>query len=198
MDGAALLELGDLAVGDPGDLLQFPLRQPGAGSDLTAQPGREALPELPGVVVEEDGSGVVVGGRVEGGTELGRAVQVVLATPARTAGGAVVDRAEGRCGEGGEDAGVLADGGGDVPAVVPGEPGPDQVVGVPGVRPGAGRAAGGAAVAAGDPEPGAGFVLGGVPVQDLPEVLSLATLQPVMWIGSEQPPVRRIWSSQRA
>lgn len=81
--------------------------------------------------------------------------------------GSVVDRAEGRGGEGCEDAGVIADGGGDVAAVVSGQARADEVVGVSGVRPGAGGAAGGAAVSAGEAEASAGLVLGGVVVQGL-------------------------------
>src|SRR5690606_7581782 len=81
--------------------------------------------------------------------------------------GAVVDRAERGGREGEEDAGIVADGGGDVAAFVPGEARPDEVVGVARVGPGAGRAAGCAAVAAGDAQASARLALGGVAVQDL-------------------------------
>jgi hypothetical protein len=59
-----------------------------------------------------------------------------------------VDRTEGGCGEGGEDARVGGDGVRD--ALAAGQPGPDELVGVGAVDLGAWRAAGGAAGLAGD------------------------------------------------
>ncbi|CAM5249382.1 hypothetical protein STANM309S_05338 [Streptomyces tanashiensis] len=143
MNGTPLLELGDLPVRDPGDRLQLPLREAGRGGDLPAEAVREPLPELPGVVVEEDGGGVVVRVGVERRAEGGVVFGVAGAAAAGPGAGAVVDRAEGRGGEGEEDAGVIADGGGDAPGAVSGEAGADEVVRVTRVGPGAGGAAGG-------------------------------------------------------
>src|SRR5690606_7757538 len=78
-----------------------------------------------------------------------------------------VNRAERGRGEGGEDARVVAYGGGDVAAVVSGEASADQVVGVARVGPGTGGAAGGTAVAAGDAETPARLIRGRVAVQGL-------------------------------
>jgi hypothetical protein len=49
------------------------LGESGAGGDLAAEPGGEALPQLTGVVVEQDRARVVVGARVESRAE-GRVV----------------------------------------------------------------------------------------------------------------------------
>ena len=73
-----------------------------------------------------------------------------------------VDRAEGGCGEGDEDARVVGDGGGD--ALAAGEPGADELVGVGAVDLGAGRSAGGAADLAGNRQDTAGLVDSGVAV----------------------------------
>lgn len=80
--------------------------------------------------------------------------------------GTVVDGSETGGGEGGEDAGVIADGVRGAFVRVTGEAGADQVVGVAGVGPGAGRAARGATVAAGDAEHAARLFIGAVVVQD--------------------------------
>jgi hypothetical protein len=162
-----LLELRDLAVRQPGRCLQLALREAGAGGDFTAEPVGEALPELSGVVVEQHRARVVVRLRVEGRTEGGIFGGVASAASADAPVRAVVHAAERGCGEGGEDAGMVADGGRDVAAVVPGEPGAYEVVGVARVRPGARWAAGGPAVAAGEAESPARFPLGGVVVQCL-------------------------------
>lgn len=82
VDRAALLELGDLAVGQEQLIGQVALGESGAGGELAAKPSGEALPQLPGVVVEEDGSRVVVRGRVQGRTEGGVVVLVVDAAAA--------------------------------------------------------------------------------------------------------------------
>lgn len=93
MDGPALLELGDLAVGDPCGFLEFALGEAGAGGDLAAEAVGEALPEVPGVVVEEDRPGVVVGVGVERGAE---GVVVGAVGGARSGSG----RCRGGCGRG--------------------------------------------------------------------------------------------------
>ena len=152
----------------PGALLQLALGEAGAGGDLAAEPVGEALPELSGVVVEQHGAGVVVGGRVEGGAE---------ASGRRPRGGCRSGSAprSGRLWTGPKEGAVRVAKtrgwsrtvAGMSLAVVSGQAGADQVVGVARVGPGAGRAAGGAAVAAGDAEPAAGLVLGGVVVQGL-------------------------------
>lgn len=167
VQGAALLEFGDLPVRDACVVGEFAAGKSGAGGDLAAQASGEALPQVACVVVEEDGARVVVRRRVERCTEGGVVGMVAGAAAADALVGAVVDGAEGRGGQGGEDAGVVANGGGDVAVVVSRQAHADEVVGVSGVRPGAGRAAGGAAVAAGDPETSARLVLGGVVVQGL-------------------------------
>ena len=112
--------------------------------------------------VPENGRFVVVGVRVERRTErLVLLVVTVSAAAGPSAGWAIVDRAEARGGEGGEDAGV----GGDVfgGALAAAQAGGDQVEGVAAVDLGAGRAAGGAAVVAADEEL-AGREVGGVEV----------------------------------
>ncbi len=119
------------------------------------------------MVVEEDCARVVVGVRVERCAQFGAVRGVRGAAAARAAVGAVVDRAEGGGREGGEDARVLTDGGGDVPSVVSGEARTDQVVRVARVGPGAGGAAGRTAVAAGEAESAARLVGGRVVVQRL-------------------------------
>src|ERR1035438_2345905 len=77
-----------------------------------------------------------------------------------------MDRAEGGGGEGGEYAGMGGDGGRD--AFAAGQPGADELVGVSSVDLGAGQAAGRAAGFAGDRQDAAGFVDGGVAVQQFP------------------------------
>ena len=76
-----------------------------------------------------------------------------------------VDRAEGWGGEGDEEAGPVADRGGDVLAAEQARA--DQVEGVAGVEAGAGGANGCASVAAADGEAFAGFGAGVVVVEDL-------------------------------
>ncbi len=101
--------------------------------------------------VPENGGFVVVGVRVERRAEDGVVLVVAGAAAAGApAGGAVVDRAEARGGEGGEDARVGGDVFGD--ALAAAQAGGDQVEGVAAVDLGAGRAAGGAAVVAADEE----------------------------------------------
>lgn len=75
-----------------------------------------------------------------------------------------MDRAEGRGGEGDEEPGVRADGGGDVLAAE--DAGADEVVGVSCVEAGAGRAHGRAPVAAADQEAFTRLVTGVVVVED--------------------------------
>ncbi len=124
---------------------------PSPGGDLAAQVGGEAGPQGGGVGVEQDRAFVVVrrgvqrrpDHEVRGFVELAAAAGTDIAA---WGGEAVVDGTEGWRGEGGEDAWVGADGVGD--GLAAGEAGADEVVGVGGVDAGAGRAAGGAAVAA--------------------------------------------------
>ncbi len=92
---------------------------------------------------------------------------MVGAAAADTFGGPVVDRAEARGGEGGEDLGVRAHRDRRPLGHVTGEPGADEVEGVSGVGPSAGGAAGGPPVPAGDAEASAGFALGAVGVEHL-------------------------------
>ncbi len=163
----ALLELGDLAVRKAGALLQVPLCDAGAGGDLAAEPVGEALPELPGMVVEQHGTRVVVGGRVQGGAQFRGVCGVAGAAAACAVVGPVVHATERGGGERGEDARVVADGGGDVASVVSSQARADQVVGVARVGPGAGGAARSASVAACDAKASARLVGGGVVVQGL-------------------------------
>ncbi len=126
---AALLELGNLAVREPNRFLQLHLRESGAGGNLPSEASGEPHPEVAGVVVEQDRSGVVVRLGVQGGTELGCVCRVPTTATASATFGTVVDRAEGRSGKGGEDPGD-PHGGGDVAAIVSGQARADQVVGV--------------------------------------------------------------------
>src|SRR5690606_5124264 len=143
------------------------LGEAGASGDLSAEPVGEALPELSGVVVEQHRARVVVRRRVEGGAQFRSVRGVPYSTAADATVGPVVDRAERGCGEGEEDAGMIADGGGDVAAVVTGQARADEVEGVARVGPGTGGAAGGTPVAAGEAETAARLALGGVVVQGL-------------------------------
>ena len=90
-----------------------------------------------------------------------------------------VDGAEGRCGQRGEHARVLGDGFRD--ALAAGQPGPDELVGVGLVDLGARWAPGGAAGLAGKRQDPAGFVDGGVTVQQFAgipvDVIDTATQQ---------------------
>ncbi len=167
VQGTTLLELGDLAVRNAKVVGQFPARQAGAGGEFAAESRGEALPELTGVVVEQHSARVVVTLRIESGAQLRGVGRVRGAAAAGAVVGTVVDRAERGGREGGEYARVIADGGGDVAAVVSGQSGADQVVRVARVGPGAGRAAGGSTVAAGEAEASARLVLSGVVVQGL-------------------------------
>lgn len=132
-------------------LAEAALGEAGALGDLSAQVGGEAPPERTGVGVPEHGGFVVVGVWVERGAEYLVVLVVVDAAAAGApAGGAVVDRAEARRGEGGEHARVDGDVFGDALAAT--QTGGDQVEGVAAVDLGTGRAAGRAAVVAADEE----------------------------------------------
>src|SRR5690606_34977737 len=168
VDGAALLVLGHLGKGDAGVVAEGPLRETGELGDLTAEVDGEAPPQGPGVRVPEHGLFVVVCVRVEGCTE-NRVCFVVPNTAATRppVGGAVVDRAEARRGEGGEDARVRADllrG-----ALATAETCGDQVVGVAAIDLRTGTAPGGTAVVAAD-EKAPGGEGGRVEVQDAPDL----------------------------
>lgn len=165
VDQAALLVLGDLGEGDPQDRVGGLLGHAEPGGDLAAQVGGEAGPQSGGVGVEQDRGRVVVRRGVQRRPEQGVRGFVELAAAAGPdvaagGGGAVVDGAEGRRGEGGEDAGVGADGVGD--GLAAGQAGADEVVGVGGVDAGAGRAARGAAVTARGEQTSRGLGGGGV------------------------------------
>ena len=90
-----------------------------------------------------------------------------------------MDGTEGGCRQGGEHARVLGHGGRD--AFAAGQPGADELVGVGPVGLGAGRAPGGAAGLARDGQDAAGFVDGGVAVQQFAggavDVVDAATQQ---------------------
>lgn len=112
--------------------------------------------------VPENGRFVVVGVRVERGTEYGVVLVVAGAAAAGPpAGRAVVDRAEARSGERGEDARVGGDLFGD--ALATAQTRGDQVEGVSPVDLGAGRTSSRTAVVAADEEL-AGREVGGVEV----------------------------------
>lgn len=113
--------------------------------------------------VPQDGGAVVVAVHVQRGAEFGVSVRVQAPAAAAAATGPVVDGAEGRCGEGGEDAGVLGDRGTD--ALAAAQASCDEVEGVLAVDLGAGGAAGCAAVVAADEELSGGKVV----VGDLPD-----------------------------
>ncbi len=113
MDLAAFLVFGDLGVGEGGVVPQGPLREPGGLGDLSTKVGGEACPQGRGVRVPQDRARVVVVLGVERGAEQPVGV-VVPGTAVAVAGvGLVVDGAEAGGGEGGEDAGVGGDAGGD-------------------------------------------------------------------------------------
>jgi len=152
VDQAAPLVLGDFGVGEPGVLAEPPARNPEPDGEGTAQGNGEAVPEAPGVRLPQHGAGVVVGVRVERGAE--RRVVLAVMRPAaardhsaagRDASG--VHRPERGRGEGEEQAWFAGDRGRDA-LVSSGEAGADEVEGVTGVPVRAGRADGGAAVAA--------------------------------------------------
>ena len=181
VDDATPLVFGDLGVGDPDLRGEGLAGEPGLAGQGPAQGDGEPAPQLGRAGVEQDRAGVVVAVRAQrlaepvvvSGVLLAAgqadAVRAGLVFPAWSAGqhpavflAAGVDRAERRRGEGDEDARVVGDGGGD--ALAAGQPGADELVGVGAVDLGAGRAAGGAAGLAGDRQDAAGFVDGGVAV----------------------------------
>ncbi|GAA2112011.1 hypothetical protein GCM10009802_09920 [Streptomyces synnematoformans] len=106
VDGAALLVLGDLGEGDAGVLREDALGESGAAGDLATEMDGEASPECARVGIPEDGGFVVVAVGVPWGAEGGVVGCVVAPAAAGTGAGAVVDGAEARRGEGGEDPGV--------------------------------------------------------------------------------------------
>ncbi len=89
------------------------MRQTGRMRDLSAQVGGEACPQSRGVGVPQHRAGVVVPLWVQRRAEERVAVGVPGAAEARGCAGLVVDGAEAGGGEGGEDAGVGGDAGGD-------------------------------------------------------------------------------------
>ncbi len=168
---------GDLGVGQPrlgGERLAG---EPGLAGEGPAQCDGEAPPQLGGAGVEQHRAGVVVAVRAHRFAELVVISGVLLraghADAMRTGPGvsawmtgqclavafpASVDGAEGGCGQGGEGARVVGDGGGD--AFAAGQSGADELVDL-----GAGWAPGGAAGLACDGQDAAGFADGGVAVE---------------------------------
>nr|WP_281154248.1 hypothetical protein [Streptomyces sp. HYC2] len=154
------------------------LYEASGGGETPPDVDDEPVPQLGGVCVPQHVGGVVVAvgaewlpdsrsvRRMAGSAAEGTAVFTgsAVATGAAQLPGSM-DGAEGRRGEGDEEAGAVADGGGDVLAAE--EAGADEVVGVSGVEAGAGRADGCAAVAAADEEAFAGLVAGVVVAEDL-------------------------------
>ncbi len=148
VDLAALLVLGDLRARERGVVPQDPLCQPCRLRDLPPQVGGEACPQGRGVRVPQHRARVVVAVGIEWGAEERVVVGVGVAAVAAAGVGLVVDGAEAGRGEGGEDAGVCGDAGGDGLATAKSRG--DELVGVVAVDGGTGGAAGGAAVAAAD------------------------------------------------
>lgn len=178
VDGGAFLVFGNAGEGQPGVLGEARLCDAGRGGEVTSDADDEAVPQLGGVCVPEDVAGVVVAVGAErfadsrvilGMDQAAAEGPPVFACAAVSAGAApfasTVDRTEGRGGQGDEEPGAVAHGGRDVLAAE--ETRADEVVGVAGMEAGAGRADGGASVAAADEEAFAGFVAGVVVVEDL-------------------------------
>ena len=182
VDDPAALVFGDLGVGEPSLSGERLTGQPGLAGEGSAQRDGEAAPQFGGAGVEQDRAGVVVALGAQRFAELGVVSGVLFgagqadavwagpAVAARAAGqhfavsfAAGVDGTEGGCCEGGEHARVLSHGVGN--AFAAGQSGPDDLVGVGAVDLSAGRALGGAAGLAGDGQDAAGFVDGGVAVE---------------------------------
>jgi hypothetical protein len=181
VDDAAALVFGDLGVGDPELRGEGLAGESGLAGQGPAQGDGEPSSQFGGADVEQHRPGVVVAVWTERLAEpvvlpgvllRARQTDAVLAGlvfPARSAGQdpavflpSGVDRAERRRGERDEHAGMVGDGGGD--ALAAGQSGADELVCVGAVDLGAGRAAGGAAGLACDRQDAAGFVDGGVAV----------------------------------
>jgi hypothetical protein len=178
VDGRPLLVLGDAGEGQPRVLSEAGLHDACRGGEAAPDVDDEAVPQLGGVRVPQYVAGVVVAVRAErladegigrvvnGAAAEGTAVLAGAAIAARSAQlPSPVDRPEGRGGEGDEQTGPGAHGGGDVLASE--ETRADEVEGVARVEPGAGRTDGYAAVAAADQEAFAGFTAGVVVLEDL-------------------------------
>lgn len=178
VDGRPFLVFGDASKGQSGVLGEAGLYEADCGSQAPADVDDEAVPQLGGVCVPQDVSGVVV---AVGAQWLADARGVrgmdgaapegppVLAGSADAAGTAVfpgpVDGAEGRGGQGDEEPGPMADCLGDVLAAQQARA--DEVEGVPGVETGAGGADVRPAVAAADKETFPRFGAGVVVLEDL-------------------------------
>jgi len=182
VDDAAPLVLGDLGKGNPDLSGERLIGEPGLAGECPAQGDGEAPPQFRGTGVEQHRPGVVVAVRAERFAKLSVVTSMPLAArqavamwagftaSARSAPqdsavflAAQVHRSEGWCGEGGEYARMLSDGGGD--ALAAGEPGTDELEGVGPVDLGTGSALGSAAGLAGDRQDAAGLVDGGIAVQ---------------------------------
>ncbi len=175
VDGAALLVPGDLGGGDPNQRAHLRPADAGPGGEGVVEVVADGLPQRRGHGVPQDVAGVVIAVGAQRlpdqrfRVRVGPAAAVpaaVLAAPAPdpVALAGSVDRAEGGRGQGDEEPRVRPDRFGD--ALAADEAGADQVEGVSAVFARAGRAAGGAAVAAADGEPAAGFGGGRVVAQD--------------------------------
>lgn len=73
VEGSTLLEFGDLAEGEPEMVTQLTAWDSCVDGEFAAESSGETLPELPGMVVEEDSARVVVGLRVKARARRGRA-----------------------------------------------------------------------------------------------------------------------------
>ena len=198
MDDSAALVLGDLGVGKPRLCRERLAGEPGPTGEGPAQGDGESAPQLGGAGVEQDRAGVVVAVRAQRFAELvvvsgvllragdANAMRADPGVPAWMAGQCLavafpagVDGTEGGCRQGGEDARVLSDGGGD--ALAAGQPGADELVGVGPVDLRAGRAPGGPAGLARDGQDAARLVHGAVAVEQFAgssvDVVNAATQQ---------------------
>lgn len=127
VDGRTLLVLGNAGEGEPGVIGESRLYETRRGGELASDADDEAVPELACVCVPDDVCWVVVAVNAEGLPDEGivRVVSsaaaegpTVLAPSAVATGAAAFPSAvhgpEGRGGEGDEESGAVADGGGDV------------------------------------------------------------------------------------
>jgi hypothetical protein len=165
VDQAPFLVFRDLGVGQPGVFREVGGADGGGGGEFPAEPDGEAVPQVPGMALPQDGPAVVVGVRVDRRPHASVRAVVVFAAATwdgfAAAGGApAVDRAEAGGGQGEEQPGFVGDGVGD--GFAAGHASAGEVEGVCGVAVGAGRAHRLPAVAAGGVD-GPGVVVEGAP-----------------------------------